>query len=52
LDWSHFRTAIAKDFVMRPKQGVERRRDAEDGIIAIWQDRSHGLRASGQFRID
>ena len=31
-DASHFRTAIAKDFVLRIKEAVEHRRDAEDGI--------------------
>lgn len=31
-DASHFRTAIAKDLVLRIKEAVERRRDAEDGI--------------------
>ena len=31
-DASHFRTAIAKDFVRRVKEAIERRRDAEDGV--------------------
>jgi hypothetical protein len=31
-DASHFRTAIAKDFVRRLKEAIERRRDAEDGV--------------------
>ena len=31
-DSSHFRTAIAKALVLRIKEAVERRRDAEDGV--------------------
>jgi hypothetical protein len=31
-DASHFRTAIAKRFMLRLKEAVERRRDADDGI--------------------
>jgi hypothetical protein len=31
-DSSHFRTGIAKDFVLRLKEAVERRRDADDGV--------------------
>lgn len=31
-DASHFRTAIAKDFVLRIKEAVDRRRDADDGV--------------------
>ena len=31
-DASHFRTALGKDFVLRLKEAVERRRDAADGI--------------------
>jgi hypothetical protein len=31
-DPSHFRTAIAKAFILRIKEAMERRRDAEDGV--------------------